>query len=517
MCCYIFKIRVTNLIVLSTLLLFLYSFNSQSQVFWTEDFTNGCPNNCAAASYSGVNGAWSVFNTGTNGVDNNPWYVSGAENGNAAGACATLNGTNSTLHIGSNATVLGDMGATFLNTGAGLFDIPTDLRAESPIINCTGKSTIILSFNYIENGDGLNDNATLWYTDGTLFTWIQLADLTKTVLCSPTVGTWTNYSQILPASADNNAQVQIALRWVNNDDATGEDPSIAIDDITLSTPVIDSVITGVITGSPFCACDTVDVPFTSIGTYTSANIYTAQLSDSSGSFAAPVVIGTLTDSTNSGTIECMIPCGTLTGSGYLIRVVSSAPAVTGFDNGVNITINSVVVPSVSITTTATNALCISTAVTFTATPLNGGTLPVYQWQRNSINVGADSPVYTSSGAFMNGETISVILTSNAVCATPTAQQTNTVIACPAIEIPNVFTPNGDGINDVFKINLSGESLTNFNVNIYDRWGILVFASTSINNKWDGRTTSGLKVESGTYFYVLDLNSVEYKGHVTVLE
>ena len=507
-----------NFITLTALLLLsFFSFDAQSQVFWTEDFTNGCPNNCAAASYSGVNGAWSVTSTGTNGVDNNPWYVSGAENGNAAGACATLNGTNSTLHIGSNATVLGDFGATFLNTGAGLFDIPTDLRVESPIINCTGKSTIILSFNYIENGDGINDNATLWYTDGTLFSWIQLADLTKTALCSPTVGTWTNYSQILPASADNNAQVQIALRWVNNDDAVGEDPSIAVDSITLSTPAIDSVITGVITGSPFCACDTVDVPFTSVGTYTSGNSYTAQLSDSLGSFAAPVDIGILVDSTNSGTIECIIPCGTLTGSGYLIRVVSSAPAVTGFDNGVNIVVNAIVVPYISISTAATNALCISPAVTFTAAPSNGGTSPTYQWQRNGINVGANSASYTSSGAFMNGETISVILISNALCATPAKQQTDLVIACPSIEIPNVFTPNGDGINDVFKINLSGGSLSNFNISIYDRWGLLVFTSPNINNKWDGRTTSGLKVVSGTYFYVIDLNSAVYKGHITVLE
>lgn len=514
--CYSFiKIRVINIIALCALILLFYSFNAQSQVFWTENFTNGCANNCAAAAYSGVNGAWSVSSTGTNGIDNNPWYVSGAENGSVVGACATLNGTNATLHIGSNATVLGDMGATFLNTGAGLFDIPTDLRAESPIINCTGKSTIIISFNYIENGDGLNDNATFWYFDGV--SWVQLSDLTKTVLCAPVVGTWTNYSQILPVSADNNPAVKIGFKWVNNDDAIGEDPSIAIDDITLSTPVIDSVITGVISGSPFCACDSVDVPFTSVGTYTSGNIYTAQLSDSLGSFAAPVVIGTLPDSTNTGMIECFIPCGTLTGSGYLIRVVSSAPAVTGFDNGVNIVVNAIVIPSVSIVTTATNALCISTAVNFTSTPSNGGTLPVYQWQRNSINVGTNSPVYTSSGTFMNGETISVILTSNAVCATPAVSQTNTVIACPAIEIPNAFTPNGDGINDVFKINLSGENLANFNVNIYDRWGILVFASSSINNKWDGRTTSGLKVVSGTYFYVIDLNSVEYKGHVTVLE
>ncbi|MCE9539710.1 MAG: gliding motility-associated C-terminal domain-containing protein, partial [Bacteroidetes bacterium] len=125
--------------------------------------------------------------------------------------------------------------------------------------------------------------------------------------------------------------------------------------------------------------------------------------------------------------------------------------------------------------------------------------------------------YSTSGSFMIGEIISVTLTSNAVCATPSTAQTSLVISCPAIEIPNVFTPNDDGINDVFKINLSGENLGNFNINIYDRWGILIFTSSSINNKWDGRTTSGLKVKNGTYFYVIELNKLEYKGHVTVLK
>ena len=175
------------------------------------------------------------------------------------------------------------------------------------------------------------------------------------------------------------------------------------------------------------------------------------------------------------------------------------------------------VPSVSITTDATTALCISTAVTFTATPTNGGTAPIYQWERSGVNEGINSPVYTSAGTFMNGETITVTLTSNADCAVPATAQANIIIACPAIEIPNVFTPNGDGINDIFKINLSGENLVNFNINIYDRWGLLVFTSPNINYKWDGRTTSGLVVVSGIYFYVIDLNTKQYKGHLTVLE
>lgn len=106
----------------------------------------------------------------------------------------------------------------------------------------------------------------------------------------------------------------------------------------LVPPVPPTITTGTITGSPFCAGTGVTVPFTSTGTYTS-NTYTAQLSNSSGSFASPTAIGTLVSNANSGNISATIPGGATTGTGYRIRVVSSSPAVTGTDNGVNLTIN----------------------------------------------------------------------------------------------------------------------------------------------------------------------------------
>ncbi len=276
-----------------------------------------------------------------------------------------------------------------------------------------------------------------------------------------------------------------------------------------------AITTGTITGSPFCSCDSVKVPFTSIGTFGAANIFSAQLSDSSGSFAAPVIIGSLPSVLNTDTVVCVIPCSALSGTGYLIRVISSSPIDTGSNNGVNIIINTTVVPSVSMDAVAAVALCIDTSVAFTASSVNGGAAPTYQWRRNGVAVGTNSAVYNSSGTFMNAEVISVTMTSNAVCASPAITQTNIVIACEAMSIPNVFTPNGDGINDVFKINLSGENLTSFDLNIFDRWGILIFSSQSLNNKWDGRTTSGIKVVSGTYFYILEINSKQYKGHISV--
>ena len=94
--------------------------------------------------------------------------------------------------------------------------------------------------------------------------------------------------------------------------------------------------TNTITGSPFCAGSNVQVFYTA-STFNNGNIFTAQLSDASGSFAAPTVIGTLA-STTSGIINATIPSGTTSGSGYRIRVISSDPAMTGSDNGTNISI-----------------------------------------------------------------------------------------------------------------------------------------------------------------------------------
>ena len=212
--------------------------NAQT-TFWTETFTNGCTSLCN--SFTGVNGAWTVTATGTNGAKANTWYWSCAENGNAAGTCGTGCGNDASMHVGnvpgSPAAAFfcptGDCGAAYDATNA---QVVTNKRAESPTINCTGKNNITISFNYIERGQGTSDNATLWYFDGT--SWSQLIDLAKTptgVGCG-TQGFWTNYSQLLPASANNNANVKIGINWTNNGDGIGNDPSIAVDDITLSIP-----------------------------------------------------------------------------------------------------------------------------------------------------------------------------------------------------------------------------------------------------------------------------------------
>ncbi|MCX6310134.1 MAG: T9SS type A sorting domain-containing protein [Bacteroidetes bacterium] len=138
----------------------------------------------------------------------------------------------------------------------------------------------------------------------------------------------------------------------------------------------NSLTTGTITGSPFCSGAVgINVPFTISGTYTVGNIFTAQLSNATGSFASPTTLGTLTGIV-AGTIVTTTPLPAVAGTQYRIRVVGSAPVVTGADNGTNLTIN--VTPTVS-ASTSNSAICATSGALLTAA---GAT--TYLWMPGNI-------------------------------------------------------------------------------------------------------------------------------------
>ena len=94
------------------------------------------------------------------------------------------------------------------------------------------------------------------------------------------------------------------------------------------TFALTTITTKKVNGSPFCGGATINVIYTVDAPANAGNVFTAQLSDKSGSFSAPVNIGQLTG-TGSGSISATIPIGTKTGNAYKIRVVSSNPSVIG--------------------------------------------------------------------------------------------------------------------------------------------------------------------------------------------
>lgn len=93
-----------------------------------------------------------------------------------------------------------------------------------------------------------------------------------------------------------------------------------------------------------------------------------------------------------------------------------------------------------------------------------------------------------------------------------------------VEIPNTFTPNGDGINDIWQVTLPF-NVTLSEVEVYNRWGNLI-KNLELNSNtlisWDGRTTSGEQCSDGVYFYILKYKNgngtdQQLKGHINLFK
>ncbi len=89
----------------------------------------------------------------------------------------------------------------------------------------------------------------------------------------------------------------------------------------------------------------------------------------------------------------------------------------------------------------------------------------------------------------------------------------------AIEVPNVFSPNGDGVNDVFQV--MATNIARMELSVYNRWGQRVALLEYVMQVWDGRTFAGEVVPPGTYFYALqatgdDGRAYDLTGSITVV-
>jgi gliding motility-associated-like protein len=150
-------------------------------------------------------------------------------------------------------------------------------------------------------------------------------------------------------------------------------------------------------------------------------------------------------------------------------------------------------------------------VNFTNTSIGSST--AYSWDFGDGNTSTSSAMKLSNTYQAEG-IYNVILkasieSSNAICW----DTATTRLLIYKLTIPNVFTPNGDGKNDVFTIksiivaNLKGE--------IYDRWGTKLYEWNSPTGGWDGRNeNTGTIYPDGTYYYLINLTDI---NGVTTLE
>ncbi|MBO6514919.1 MAG: gliding motility-associated C-terminal domain-containing protein [Bacteroidia bacterium] len=127
----------------------------------------------------------------------------------------------------------------------------------------------------------------------------------------------------------------------------------------------------------------------------------------------------------------------------------------------------------------------------------------------------DGTVYTKKKfdhVFEPNSTNSVTLYTNkgTLCEDSITKEIRTDVAQRNVFIPNVFTPNGDGLNDQYCVDGYLDGCDEFELSIYNRWGERVFHSKEMSRCWDGRVLNGSGIHpSGTYFYLLEITEGKF--------
>ena len=119
------------------------------------------------------------------------------------------------------------------------------------------------------------------------------------------------------------------------------------------------------------------------------------------------------------------PSTSTAGTTYYYAVVTGGCGSPLVSETSEVIVNSTVAPSVSIAADPGSVICDGTSVTFTATPSNGGSSPVYQWKVNGNNVGTNSTTYTTS-SLNNGDVVTCEMTGNAPCISSGAVASNEI-------------------------------------------------------------------------------------------
>ncbi len=191
----------------------------------------------------------------------------------------------------------------------------------------------------------------------------------------------------------------------------------------ISESAAQDIKTGAVTTSAYCAPATISVPFTQTGTFGATNTFTVELSGPTGSFSSP---RTLTTSGSVSPLSATLPGNLPSGSGYQVRVVSSAPQVIGNTGATVLTISSKPNPP-SVATTTYNYCVGATATPLSATATGGNTLQWYNSVGNEI-AAAPTPPTTAAGS----QTYSVAQIAAAGCVSDKVTVTVQVSGSPGV-------------------------------------------------------------------------------------
>jgi hypothetical protein len=287
------------------------------------------------------------------------------------------------------------------------------------------------------------------FTSNAITVSLQSSNTPTISISTPTTTICSGVSATFTLTATNGGNTPV-YQWKKNNNNVGNGTTTYTD----NTLQQGDVITCVLTSSSTCASTTVvtsnSITMNIQSAITPSIVITATSSSicagASVTFTATPTNGGATPSyqwkrngSNVGTNSANYTTTTLANGDIITCVLTSNASCitssTATSNQITMTVAPIINLSVSIVASST-VVCAGSTVTFTATPTNAGTNPVYQWKRNNTNVGTNQSTYSASN-FQNGDNITCVITGSLPCGTGTATSNAITLTITSMVTPTI--------------------------------------------------------------------------------
>ena len=485
------------LLIFSVTLVSLFTFSVSAQTtLFSEDFNSG------ASTQITMN----TTDMGATAAGNHLFYINNSYTGMTANADVPCLGSTFNISISSvttpdqpagitgfphshymhiNAPCANAVGITntyFIYSSGTCFGAESYFSKMTNDISTAGMNGVSLSFWWMMGGTAGAIYGEVYYSIDGGVNWTLLSSPIASLVGQQT-WTQTTYTN---TAFDNQATLRFGWRWYcGNTGATPTDPALAIDDIKIQAPSTISLNTSNPLPDKVCNGNIFSVPYNSTGgSFTGGNVFTAELSDAAGSFAAPTSIGTLTSTASSGTITCTCPMAAAAGTTYKVRVVSSNPAITGIECAGVLSIDQPPTAAFNFSSTGLD-------VTFTNTSTNAVS---YFWNFGDGGTSVqDSPTHTYAAAG-----------TYSICLTATSSYDCTDTFCQNFSYVGLIDVTENNLLSVFpnpasdEIQLMISSSENFDAVLYDVSGKEIFIWKNVNAKSQSVKLNLPEVADGIY-------------------
>ncbi len=461
------------------------------------------------------------------------------------GAALSVSINSPTICAGQSVTLTATSSATSYtwNTGANTSTIVVtpstttsySVNGSAGVCNGSGSTTVVVNSVPSVSLAGVaicsGQSATLTASGATTYTWLPSGSSGSVVVVSP--ATSTNYTVIGTSNGcDNTASADVTVTptptlTVNSPTICGGSATLIANGASNYTWTPGGFNTSSIVVTPsITATYTIDgtngsclSSITTTVTVNTAPAFTIEVSNPIPFCPGSCTNFSVTSGYNPVTFDFGDATGTFTNSTHCYATIGiyTVNATGTFSSGCIASTNTVITISFLPVNTATfdvNGTQHSpgSVVSITSYGNNGN------WNfgdgTNALSLSNPTHIYNTGGTYC----IKMVTPTNSVGCADSLTKCIDVIQPISINIPNVFTPNADGINDVFKA--SGTGVSSFHCTILDRWGLRMSEWDGIGGGWDGYTTAGVAAPSGSYFYIIKYSTVdgkseEIKGYVSL--